>query len=105
MNILLWVLQGLLAFWNLTGGGYEISHYQTLRASWAKGLPKPVWILYGVLQILFAIGLVVPQSSAYSAVGLAVLSLLGCGLFARYAGFPGVLWGIVPALLAGFVAY
>jgi len=105
MNSLLWALQVLLALWNLVGGGYEAMNYETLKGSWVSGLPNPVWVGYGVLQVLFALGLVLPKFVPIAAFGLAVLSLLGCALFAKYAGFPGVLWGLVPALLAAFVAY
>ncbi len=42
---------------------------------------------------------------ATSAILLALISLVGIVLYAKYAGFPGVLWGIIPALLLLFVAY
>ena len=105
MNSLLWALQILLALWNLAGGGYEAVNYETLKGSWAGDLPKALWMGYGFLQILFALGLLLPKFVPIAAVGLAVLSLLGCALFAKYAGFPGMLWGVLPALLAAFVAY
>jgi hypothetical protein len=112
MNILLWILQILLALWNFIGGIYTISNYQKLTSAWAKALPKPAWVSLCVLQILFALGLVLPGATGVlpkltpiAAVYLAVNALLGCALFAQYAGFPGMLWGAVPGLLAAFVAY
>jgi hypothetical protein len=112
MNILLWVLQSLLAFWNLTGGIYTISNYEQLKGAWANDLPKPAWVALGVLQALFALGLVLPGATGVlpkltpiAAAYLAVYALLGCALFAKYAGFPGLLWAVVPAILAAFVAY
>ena len=112
MNILLWVLQCLLAFWNITGGLYTVFNYVQLKGPLANDLPKPVWIALGVLQALFAVGLflpgligLMPRVTPISALYLAVNSLLGCALFAKYAGFPGALWGIIPALLSLFVAY
>jgi hypothetical protein len=112
MNILLWALQIVLAFWNLTGGFYTAFHYDQLKSTVANDLPGPVWVLLGVLQIIFAIGLVLPGFTGtlpklipVSAIGIVVYSLLGCVLFAKYSGFPGVLWGVIPAVLAGFVAY
>lgn len=105
MNILLWVLQVLLALWFLTGGGYEMTHYDDLKAPWADALPGLFWMAYGALEVLFAIGLVWPKITRFAAVGLAVLALSGCGLFAKYIGFPDCLWGVAPAILSAFVAY
>jgi len=112
MNFPLWVLQILLAFWNISGGMYALFNYDQLKSAWASALPKPFWVTLFVLQILFSVGLVLPgvirgltKLIGLSAVYLAVNSLLGCVLFAKYAGFPGMLWGVVPAILLAFVAY
>ena len=66
----------------------------------------------GVLQVLFALGLVLPGAvrvlpklTPISAACLVVISLLGLALYGAYAGFPGILWAVVPAILAAFVAY
>jgi hypothetical protein len=113
VNILLWVLQVLLAAWNVIGALYMVNNYGMLaNAPALNALPKPGWIALGVLQVLFALGLVLPGAlkalpkvTPISAAGLAVISLLGLGLYTAYAGFPGMLWGVVPAVLAAFVAY
>lgn len=112
MNILLWILQILLAVWNIAGGFYTVFNYETLKGPLATNLPKPAWMVICGLQILFALGLVLPglvgvypKLTSIAAVYLAANALLGCVLFAQYAGFPGLLWGVVPALLATFVAY
>jgi hypothetical protein len=112
MNILLWVLQILLASWNMLGGIYTVLNYEKLERAWLNDLPKPVWVTLGVLQALFALGLVLPGAAGVlpkltpiAASYLAVNALLGCALFAKYAGFPGILWAVLPSLLAVFVAY
>lgn len=113
MNILLWVLQILLALYNVVGGIYLINNYGQVANAWAlNAMPKPAWMVLAVLQILFALGLVVPGAlrmlpklTLISAAGLAAISLLGIALYDAYAGFPGILWGVVPAILAAFVAY
>lgn len=113
MNILLWVVQILLALWNTIGGIFILSNHEMVAKGWAvRVLPKPAWMALGVLQVLFALGLVVPGAfrvlpklTPISAVGLGVISLLGLALYVSYAGFPGILWAVVPALLAAFVAY
>ena len=113
MNILLWVLQILLALWNMIGAIYMVNRYEDLdKVSALNALPKPAWIALGVLQALFALGLVLPGAVRklpklipISAACLAVISLLGIALYVAYAGFPGILWAVVPAILAAFVAY
>jgi hypothetical protein len=106
MNGLLWVLQVLLALWNLIGGSYVATNYAKIGNSWALGvLPATAWMALSGVQILFALGLFWPKAASIAATGLAVLSLLGLGLYTQYAGFPGMLWGVVPALLLAFTAY
>ena len=109
MSILLWVLQILLALWNMTGGIYMINNYEKLANEWAlNALPKPAWIVLGVLQILFALGLVLPGTvrvlpklTPISAACLALLSLLGIALYVKYAGFPGISLGCGACHLSG----
>ena len=112
MNIFLWILQILLALWNVAGGVYTLSNYEKLKGPLADNLPQAVWVAIGVLQIVFALGLVLPglvgaspKIISVAALYLAANALLGCVLFAQYAGFPGLLWGVIPALLAVFIAY
>ncbi len=111
MSILLWVLRVMLALWNVIGGIYVVGNYGKVATAWAlNALPKPIWTTLGVLQILLALALILPGAKmrkpvAIAAACLAILSLLGIALYTQYAGFPGMLWGLIPALLAAFVAY
>ncbi len=111
MKILLWVLQIVLSFWNIVGGIFTVRNYDKVGAAHAlSALPGPVWIALAVLQILLAVGLVIPGAhfrklNSVAAAGLGALSLLGIALYSQYHGFPGMLWGVVPALVAAFVAY
>jgi|SRR6185369_2060723 len=111
MNIFLWVLQILLALYNFAGGLYLSFNYEKIASVWAlSALPAPAWMALGLLQALFAIGLVVrfkkmPNLTGISAVCLAIISLLGVVLYIAYAHFPGMLWGVAPAILLAFIAY
>jgi len=107
MNILLWVLQIVLGLYYLMGGSWMISK---IPAPWLKLLPKPAWITLGVLQVLFALGLVLPDATGMFpqlTPIAAVCVTLETGLVATLTKpkFQGVLWVVVPALLALFVAY
>lgn len=111
-NILIWILQILMALYFLAGGTYMLGHYKILaNPSALNFLPGPFWSIIGVLQILFALGLVLPGAfrmfpkiTPVSAIGLTVVSLLGIVLYSAYTG-SGILWAILPALLTASIAY
>lgn len=111
-NIFLWVLQVILAFWFITGGIYMTMNYQFLiHSGLLKISPNFVWVLLGSLQILFAIGLVLPglikrfvKLIPISALSLSVISLLGIVIYVSYTGV-GMLWGLIPAVMTAYVAY
>jgi hypothetical protein len=105
MNFTLWFFQVLLAIWYLMGGGFLLVNYTKVQGAWTTGWPGTVFMAYGILQILFAISIVIPKTSRIGAVGLGLLALAGCGMFSTYVGFPGMLWGVIPAAFAFFVAY
>ncbi len=112
ISVLLWILQGILAFYYVAGGTYMMSNYKILANPWALNmLPQSFWKLLGILQVLFAIGLVFPgmikpfrKFVPISAIGLIIISLLGIVLYGAYSG-SGTLWAIIPAVLLVFVAY
>ncbi len=77
---------------------------------WLKILPKPAWMALGVLQALFALGLVLPGAigilpilTPIVAVCVAVETVSVSALTG--VKFQGFLWALVPALLVLFVAY
>ena len=111
MNILLWVLQVLLGLYYLMGGFYQ-ANAGKLPPAWLKIMPKPAWVALGVLQILFALGLVLPgavhvapQLTPLAAIGLIVETLLVYKLTFKRVQLKTFVWILVPALLALFVAY
>jgi hypothetical protein len=107
MNIALWVLQVALAFYYLMGGIYQVNNYGKLAkaVAYLRVLPKPFWIAMGLLQALFALGMLVPHFSAIAAACLFVQALLVCGMQLKFGSFASILWILLPGLLAAFVAY
>ena len=112
MNILLWVLQILLALYNIAGGIYMMNNYQRVASIWAlKMLPQPIWMIIGILQVISSICLLLPTAKKWprltsmAAIVLAVISLMGDVLSLEYSRYPGILWGIIPAILSAYVAY
>jgi hypothetical protein len=112
MNIIVWILQVLLGLWHITGSIYMTTHYQDLISAWAADFfPSYFWIVLGAIQVLLSLGLIFSLVKKFrklapvSAIGLAIISLLGIPYYTAYSGFPGMLWGIIPAILLVFVAY
>jgi uncharacterized membrane protein YphA (DoxX/SURF4 family) len=88
VNIVLWIVQIVLAFFFLSGGAYKVFKVDTL-AGHFRGLSPTVWRALGVIEIVGGVLLVlparvsgVPMLTAYAAAVLAVESL---GLAAAYA--------------------
>lgn len=115
MNILLWVLQAVLALLNFSGGAYKLFSFEEL-ASKMTALPHAGWRVLGALEILGAILLIVPAATKWLPVltplAAAVLALEALALAALYAQYSLALtaanplvWSVVMALLAAFVAY
>src|SRR5262245_35390673 len=115
MNIVLWVLQIVLAFLYLAGGAYKVFKGDTL-VNYPPGLSRGGWGAVGILEIVGGILLVVPAAvtgipmlTAIAAAVLALETLTLAGSFARrsvklVAANP-LVWYAPMGLLAAFVAY
>ena len=96
----------------ITGGIYMMGHYEELaKAGALTVLPSFFWIALGIIQIALSVGLILPgimkkiqKLIPFSAIGLSLLSLFGITLYVEYTGI-GILWGLIPAFLAGIIAY
>ncbi len=114
MNILLWILQTLLAFYfSFTG----LVHFLV-----PPGLPAPMAWMYelspglhyfiGTAEILAGLGLILPgltriqtRLTPLAALGL-VLVMLGAAVWhLSRSEFPNIVMNLILAGLAGFVAY
>lgn len=113
MNILLWILQILLALHTVIGAVWKFSNSEQAVPS-LNALPHGVWQAMSVVELLFALGLVLPilvESLAFlapiAAVGIAAEMLLFCGLhlYARSAEYGPMIYWLVVAAIAAFIAY
>jgi DoxX-like protein len=115
MNVLLWILQIVLAFFFLAGGAYKVFKVETL-AGHFRGLSPTVWRAIGVIEVVGGALLVVPARvsgvpmlTALAAAVLAIESLALAAAYARksvrlVAANPFV-WCAPMGLLAAVVAY
>ncbi len=114
MNVLLWVLQVLLALLYLAGGYYKAFRFDEL-ASQMNALSRGGWGVLGVFEMLGAVLLVAPAAvnwmpglTPLAAAAPAVETLALAALYARYSLEVAVtnpmVWAIVMGLLAALVA-
>ena len=113
MNVALWALQVLLALHTLVGALWKLSSSEESVPSLAA-LPHPVWLGLSGVEVLCAVGLVLPAFGPRfgKLVPIAALAIAAeMLLFAIVHLFSGVsehgelvYWGVV-AVLAGGLAY
>ena len=116
MNILLWILQILLALLFLFAGGTKF--YYTYQQMQAMGPPNqvlpPGWFIHfiGVCEILGGLGLVLPgllrikpYLTVLAAIGLTIIMIGAVVITAMGPGLGAAILAVVIGLLCAFVAY
>jgi hypothetical protein len=113
MNILLWVLQILLALHTVMGAVWKFSNSEQAVPS-LNAIPHAGWLALSVFELVVALGLILPAFNKslgilapVAAIGIAAEMLLFSGLHVR-SGDPGygpMIYWLVVAALCAFVAY
>ncbi len=113
MNILLWVLQILLALHTITGAIWKFSNSaQTVPSLTA--IPHGVWLAMSVIELLCGLALVIPAFSKklgilapIAATFIAAEMLFFCGLFiySSDGNYGHLIYWLVVAALCAFIAY
>jgi len=111
MNVLLWVVQGLLALVFLVAGGSKlVMPIEEMTKQIA--FPGPFLRFLGVAETLGAIGLILPGLlrirtglTPLAAVGLAIITVGATVITLRTGGGALALFPFVVAVLSAFVAY
>jgi hypothetical protein len=115
MNILLWILQGVLALLCLAGGGYKLAKPDDL-VKQEKGTSATMWRVLGLIEVVGGILLIVPGLIGWrpelAAIAAGVIGIENLGLSVRYAmrsvklvAANPLVWSASMALIALFVAY
>jgi len=114
MNILLWILQALLAFHTLTGAIWKFSNTAEQTMPSLAAIPNVLWIGMAVIEILVAIALLLPlinkslgRFPAYAALTIVAEVLLFSiiHLFSGDSTFGSVIYWLVVAAFSAFIAY
>ncbi|SDF74371.1 DoxX-like family protein [Lentzea fradiae] len=116
MNIALWVVQGLLAAVYLAAGGMKLVHPREKmvasgRFDWAKDVSDGGVKAIGAVEVLGAIGLVLPWLTGIApvltpiaAVGLVVVQVLAARVHLKLGEKQSLPVNVALLLLAAFVA-
>jgi uncharacterized membrane protein YphA (DoxX/SURF4 family) len=117
MNILLWVLQILLALQAIAGGAFKIVRFEDIANMPAtKAFPRAVWTLLGAIEVICGLLLIIPAATKWmpilTPVGAALLALESLALALHFARFSTAMSGSNPftyalgsTVVAAFVAY
>ncbi len=114
MNVLLWVVQVLLALLSIGGGAYKLLAYEQLAKMPAYStLPRGGWIALGVLEVVCGILLIVPIAKGrlipLAATALAIESIALAVVYSRYSteftAQNPLVWVVIMAVMASFIAF
>ena len=113
MNTVLWVAQALLALAFFGAGFDQAFVYEDAgrRMAWVAALPKRLAVVLGALEMLGAVGLIVPAwtgimpwLTATAALALAVLMGLAVAYHVTRREIPQIAFSATFGLVAAFVA-
>jgi uncharacterized membrane protein len=114
MNILLWVLQVLAALVYGSSGVMKVFMFEKISRDVPSfgALPRQAWMVLGILELICAIGLIVPagfhwqpQLTILAAALLGVESLVFIWVHVKYQEMTPVIMSGVLGLVMAFVAY
>ncbi len=115
LNILLWILQAVLAFLFFASGAYKLFSFEELSQTYSA-LPLIAWQALGVLDLVGAVLLIAPaalhRQPSLTPLAAAVLTVENVGLCLLYATYSleraatnPLPWALVIGLMTAFVAY
>ena len=114
MNILLWVLQALGALLYGASGGMKVFMFEKIRGQVPSfgALPREAWMALGILELVCAVGLIVPaifhwqpMLTVVAATVLAIESLVFVWVHVQYSETGSIIMSAVLGLLMAFIAY
>lgn len=115
MNVVLWILQALLALLYLSGGAYKVFRFDEVAGQFDL-LSRSGWSAIGVFEIAGGLLLIVPAAlkwwpvlTPFAAAALALEAVALSALYAQHSLKLTVenplLWSLLMGLVAIFVAY
>jgi len=114
MNVVLWIVQVVLAAMFLYAGITKAFQYEKAKEkmAWVKDVSKGLVICIGVAELLGGLALLLPGLFGFwqalvplAALGLAIIMLLAAGFHVKRKENQAIITNVVLLVLAAFVAY
>ncbi len=114
MNVLLWVLQVLAALLYGASGVMKVFMFDKASEGVPSfgALPRQAWMTLGILELVCAVGLIVPAAfpwkpalTGVAATLLAIESLVFIWVHVQYHEIPSIILSGALGLLMAFIAY
>ena len=114
MNILLWALQALAALLYTASGVMKVFMFDKVSGDVQSfgALPREGWMVLGILELVCAVGLIVPAAlrwqptlTVVAATVLAIESLVFIWVHVKYHEITPMIFSGVLGLLLAFIAY
>jgi len=114
MNVLLWILQVVAALLYGSSGVMKVFMFDRISHDVPSfgALPRRVWMILGIVELVCAIGLIVPAAfhwqtvlTIVAAAVLAVESIVFVAVHVKYREVTPIILSGVLGLLMAFVAY
>lgn len=114
MNILLWVLQIMLALLCISGGAFQIFKIEELQKGVAamRELPHGLWALLGAFGCVAGLALILPGAikilpsvTPIAAAAVAVQSILISAFYIHYGDRAPLPYSVAMVIMAAFIAY
>ena len=114
MNIVLWVLQVLLALLCISGGMFQVFKLDELKKGVAamRALPRGLWMFLGAFGSLAGLFLILPGATnvlpsltPIAAAAVALQSALITSLYLRYRDRAPMPYSLAMVMIAAFICY
>jgi len=114
MNILLWVLQVMLAWLSIAGGYFQIFKLDELQKGVAamRALPRGLWAFFGAVGCVAGLCLILPGAinvlpvlTPIAAAVVAAESILISALYLHYGDSSPIPYSVAMAVIALFISY
>lgn len=114
MNILLWVLQIVLALLCISGGIFQIFKIDELKKNVAsmRALPRGLWTFLGAFGCVAGLGLILPglinmqpELTSIAAAAVAAQSILISAFYVYYKDHSPLVYTVVMTIIAIFISY
>jgi DoxX-like family len=114
MNILLWVLQFLLALHTVMGAVWKFSHSAEQTMPSLKAISHGVWLAMSVFELLCSLGLILQAFNkplailapiAAACIAAEMLLFSGLHIYSGDANYGPMIYWLVVAAICAFIAY